>query len=82
MARWGEASRVILADFDLQTAHRAATRLEKLTGKEIFHPVQVDVRDPLAVERILSGSQSALSAVPYYYNLDITGRNKDENQPL
>jgi len=72
MARWGQASRVVLADFDLEAAHRAASRLEKLTGKDIFHPVQVDVRDPTAVERAFTGAQSALSAVPYYYNLDIT----------
>ena len=72
MAVWGEASRVILADIDLDTARVAANRLEKMTGKPIFRPIQLDVRNLKAVEQIFAETQSALSAVPYYFNLEIT----------
>ena len=72
MATWGAASRVILADINLDTAHDAVYRLEQLTGRQIFHPVQFDVRDARAVEEVFSETQSALSAVPYFYNLDLT----------
>ncbi len=72
MARWGDARRVILADYDLEVARRAAERLNELRGKTIAEPVQVDVADLEAVERVLTGVDAFLSAVPYYYNLDIT----------
>jgi len=72
MAKWGEASRVILADINLDSARVAANRLEKMTGKPIFHPIQLDVRDSKAVEQVFAETQSALSAVPYYFNLEIT----------
>jgi lysine 6-dehydrogenase len=72
MARWGDARRVVLADYDLEVARRAAERVNKMLGKTIAEPVQVDVADLEAVERVLSGVDAFLSAVPYYYNLDIT----------
>jgi lysine 6-dehydrogenase len=72
MARWGDAQRVILADYDLEVARRAAARVNDLTGKSVAEAVQVDVTDLGAVERVLTGVDSFLSAVPYFYNLDIT----------
>ena len=72
MALWGDARRVILADYDLEVARRAAERVNKLLGKTIAEPVQVDVTDLEAVERVLTGVDAFLSAVPYFYNLDIT----------
>ena len=72
MARWGDARRVLLADYDLEIARRAAERVNKLIGQTIAQPVQVDVTDLKAVERALAGVDAFLSAVPYYYNLDIT----------
>jgi lysine 6-dehydrogenase len=72
MARWGDADRVILADYDLEVARGAAERVNKLMGKTIVDPVQVDVTDLEAVERVLRGVDAFLSAVPYFYNLDIT----------
>lgn len=72
MARWGDAQRVLLADYDLGVARRAADRVNKLMGKTVAEPVQVDVTDLEAVERVLTGVDALLSAVPYFYNLDIT----------
>ncbi len=72
MARWGDAARVILADLDLQAAHRAAERVNALLGASIAEAAQVDVTDLDAVERLLSGVDSFLSAVPYIYNLPLT----------
>jgi lysine 6-dehydrogenase len=72
MIRWGDARRVVLADYDLPTARRAAERVNELTGKAIAEPAQVDVTDLKALERTLTGVDAFLSAVPYYYNLDIT----------
>lgn len=72
MARWGDARRVVLADYDLDIARQAAERVNRLIGKPIAEPAQVDVTDLAAVEQVLSGVDAFLSAVPYYYNLDIT----------
>jgi lysine 6-dehydrogenase len=72
MARWGNAERIILADYDLNVARRAAERVNGLAGKPIAESVQLDVTDLAAVGRILESVDALLSAVPYYYNLDIT----------
>lgn len=72
IACWGDASQVWLADLALDKATRAAERVNRLAGKTIAHPVQVDVTNPLSVRSALSGVDAFLSAVPYYYNLDLT----------
>lgn len=72
MARWGDARCVVLADYDLAVARRAAERVNELVGKKVAEPAQVDVTDLAAVERTLTDVDAFLSAVPYYYNLDIT----------
>ncbi|MCX8068829.1 MAG: saccharopine dehydrogenase NADP-binding domain-containing protein [Anaerolineae bacterium] len=72
MARWGQASRIVLADRDLEVARRAAARVNEMTGIAVAEAAQVDVTDLEAVERLLTGADACLSAVPYYYNLGIT----------
>jgi lysine 6-dehydrogenase len=72
MARWGDGGRVILADRDLEVAARAAERVNTLIGEGIAEPAQLDVTDLEAVERLLTGVDACLSAVPYMYNLDIS----------
>ena len=72
LARWGDACGVILADLDLQTAMRASERINALVGKPIAAPAQVDVTDSSSVDRVLHGVDAFLSAVPYYYNLELT----------
>jgi lysine 6-dehydrogenase len=72
MARWGEAKRVILADYELDVARQAADRVNELTGRSVAEAGQVDVTDLPAVEDLLQEVDSFLSAVPYYYNLNIT----------
>jgi lysine 6-dehydrogenase len=72
MARWGDAHRVLLADYDMRVARQAAGRVNGLMGMPVAEAAQVDVTDLKAVEGVLSGVDAFLSAVPYYYNLDIT----------
>jgi len=72
MARWGEAKRVLLADRDLEIAKRAARRVNQLIGSEIAEAVQVEVTDTAALERVLTDVDAFVSAVPYYFNLEIT----------
>ena len=72
MARWGEAKRVILIDRELAFAERAAQRVNQLIGAKVAEAAQVDVTDMPALEEALNGVHAFVSAVPYYYNLDIT----------
>ena len=72
MARWGDARKVILADRDLAIAERAAQRVNQLIGSKIAEAVQVEVTDTALLERVLTGVDAFVSAVPYYFNLDIT----------
>ncbi|MBN1537048.1 MAG: saccharopine dehydrogenase NADP-binding domain-containing protein [Anaerolineales bacterium] len=72
MARWGGAEKVKLADYDIQAAHQAADRVNKLMGKTVAEPLEVDVRNLDAIAKILSGTHACLSAVPYYFNYEIT----------
>jgi lysine 6-dehydrogenase len=72
MARWGDAGRVIVADYDPDVARRAAERINALLGKTVAEPVAVDVTNLDAVARVLEGVDAFLSAVPYYYNLELT----------
>ncbi len=72
MARWGDARRVVLADRDIEIAQGAAERVNALLGQTVAEPAQVDVGDGKAIVQLLTGVDACLSAVPYYYNLDIT----------
>jgi lysine 6-dehydrogenase len=72
LARFGEPNEVFLADIELATAQEAARRVNKLTGRELASAIQLDVTDPAALKTALTGTDAALSAVPYIYNLSIT----------
>jgi lysine 6-dehydrogenase len=72
LARFGEASRLTLADAEVGQAQAAADRVNQLVGKQVAGAVAVDVRDENAVSRALKGHGVALSAVPYFYNLALT----------
>lgn len=72
MARWGDAERVVLADYNLQIARQAAARVNALLGVEMVEPVRADVTNQDDVQHALRGVDAFLSAVPYYYNLELT----------
>jgi lysine 6-dehydrogenase len=72
MARWGEASRVVVADQHLQTAQEAADRVNQLLDRTIAHPVAIDVTSEGELVGLLDEVDAALSAVPYHLNLSIT----------
>lgn len=72
MARWGNATRIILADYDAAVASKAADLVNNLVGEKIAIATQLDVQDMDALEELLGDVDSVLSAVPYYYNLAIT----------
>lgn len=72
MARWGDAKRVILVDKEMTIAERAAQRVNQLIGATVAEAAQGEATDMAALERLLTGVDAFVSAVPYYYNLEIT----------
>ncbi len=68
----GEAARVVMADADPAQAERSAARINTLLGREVAVPAVVDVTDGSALRRLLEPADGVLSAVPYFFNLEIT----------
>lgn len=71
MARAGAVESVTLADTDMRRAREAAVRVNKLTRDKKVHPVHVDAGKESAVAKLMRGHQAALSAVPYFFNLEL-----------
>jgi lysine 6-dehydrogenase len=72
LATHGDASVVHIADASLEAATKAANRVNKLVGREIAVPHQLDVTDRAALLAFLAGIDSFVSAVPYWLNPAIT----------
>ncbi len=72
MACWSNARQVIVADSDQDKAGQAAERVNQLIGRSVVEAVQLDVTDLAAVEALLREADACLSAVPYYYNLNLS----------
>ena len=65
MARFGDASEVLIADIDRQAAEASADRVNTLLSSQAASAVGLDVTDEKALESFLGGVDSFLSAVPY-----------------
>jgi len=72
MAKFGNARGVLLGDISLRIASKAAKRINVLCGQEIARAARVDATRQAQVKRFLAGMDAFVSAVPYYYNLQIT----------
>ena len=72
LAKFGEAQKIILADVSEEAAAQSAGRINKLIGRQVAFPQQLDVSDSTGLAQTLEGIDVTLSAVPYYFNLDIS----------
>ena len=71
MARSSRVEAVTLADSDAQRLDEAVARINKLTGNHKVTSMQVDAADTAAVLQLMRGHDSVLSAVPYFFNLEL-----------
>jgi len=72
LAKFGEAKKIIMADIQKETAVQAAERINRLIGREVAVGQELNVSDRGALESNLQGVDVTLSAVPYYFNMEIT----------
>ena len=71
LAKFGEAGIIIMADLHEEAAAQAAERVNQLIGHEVALAKQLDVSLRSGLVQTLHGVDVCLSAVPYYFNLDI-----------
>ena len=72
LGKFGDAERITLADADRDTADLAADRVNLLLGGRVADAMALDVRDEAAVRRAFNGYRVVLSAVPYFFNFELT----------
>ncbi len=70
-AKFGDADDIVMGDMDPPRAKRAAARVNRLTGRDVAHPVQVDVTKAAAVAKAIRDADVLLSGVPYFFNLGL-----------
>ncbi len=72
MAKFGDAKEVLLADMDIEKAHKAAARVNKLIGfPDMVKGVKLDVKNEDELVKLLTGVDSFLSAVPYNFHVTV-----------
>jgi len=72
LARWGGASRLLVADHDGTIARRTADRVNRLLEAEAAEAAEFDVADRRALTRFLKELDVCVFAVPYAYLLPCT----------
>ena len=66
LAKNGEADRILMGDMSLEQATRNSERVNKLVGKQVCEPKQVDALNESELEGFLSGVNVLVSCVPYW----------------
>ncbi len=82
MARTPQVEAVTLADSNSRRLNEAVARIDKLTGNHKVTGVQVDAADTSAVREIMRGHDGVLSAVPYFFNLELAKAAIEAGVPL
>jgi len=71
LAKFAEPHDVLLADSSLDQAIKSADRVNRLVGREVCRPAQVDALDPIALAKLLQPIDVLLSCVPYWMHPQI-----------
>lgn len=72
MVRFGNATRVVLADIDIAAAKLSAYRINQKLNTTIVESAYIDVNNSDSLDSIFKGIDVCLSAVPYFYNFEIS----------
>jgi lysine 6-dehydrogenase len=70
--KFGDAEKVLLIDYNFEAAQSAAKRVNELTSTNLCEPFNVDVKNSGELKSVLAGVDSIVSAVPYYFNLELS----------
>ncbi|MCB9248805.1 MAG: saccharopine dehydrogenase NADP-binding domain-containing protein [Ignavibacteriales bacterium] len=72
LIKFGDAEKILLIDNNLEAAEKSAELLNTLTGTNICTPLKIDVSDSEKLKKELTGINSIISGVPYYFNLELS----------
>jgi len=72
LVKFGNVNSVIIGDMNFDVAKNAAARVNQLLDTDLVQARRVDVTKPDELTEFLTGITTLISAVPYYFNLDIT----------
>lgn len=65
LAKYGDASRILLTDISLQRAQESAARVNDLVKRSVCEAAEVDASDEASVALQIHGFDVAISSVPY-----------------
>ncbi|MDH4215247.1 MAG: saccharopine dehydrogenase NADP-binding domain-containing protein [Candidatus Thorarchaeota archaeon] len=71
LAKFGNAKAVIIADMNLEAAKKSAARVNNLLNTDLTQAQLLDITHQDELVDFLAGVNTVLSAVPYYFNLEI-----------
>ncbi|MFW9889673.1 MAG: saccharopine dehydrogenase family protein [Candidatus Thorarchaeota archaeon] len=71
LARFGDARAVVIADMNLEAAKKSAARVNDMLNTDLTHAQVLDVTRQDELVAFLTGVNTVISAVPYYFNLEI-----------
>ncbi|MFW9962334.1 MAG: saccharopine dehydrogenase C-terminal domain-containing protein [Candidatus Sifarchaeia archaeon] len=71
LAKFGNAKAVVIADMNLEAATKAAARVNDLLTTDLTQSRVLDVTHQDELVALLTGVDTVISAVPYYFNLEI-----------
>lgn len=71
LAKFCQASSVILADYNLKLAKAGAARVNKLVRPGVSKAVRADAGNPSGLRKLFAGADCVVSAVPYHYNYGV-----------
>ena len=72
LVKFGNGDSVIIGDINVELAQQSTTRVNHLLNTDIVKAEQVDVSNHEKLITFLTDIDTVISAVPYYYNLEIT----------
>jgi len=72
LIKFGEAKKVLLIDNNVEAAESSARQVNILTNSNICEAKYCDVKDSDQLKKILVDVDSTISAVPYFFNLELT----------
>ena len=69
LARFGDASKIILSDIDENRAKKSSDRVNKLLDSDCIIHNQLDIYNKEDILDVLQEIDVMISAVPYFHNL-------------
>ncbi len=72
LVRFGEAKKIIIADYYEAASRNTANKVNALTGEDVCVPLRADASGENEMKSVFKNVDVVISAVPYYFNFNLT----------